>query len=75
MSIKFSQFYFTKKESRTKLKMADLVRTADKKFNFSKDDTTNLAFKLYTITELFKETLQSYHINRLLQGYKEALLK
>ena len=48
-----------------KLKLGQLVRTADFKRVFSKGDSTNWSYKLYTITEVVHDTIPSYRINYL----------
>ena len=57
-----------------KLKFGDLVRTADIKKVFSKGDSTNWSYKLYTITEIIHDTIPSYRIDYLAGGYNENLL-
>ena len=57
-----------------KIKINDLVRTADLKKTFSKGDTTNWSYKLYKITEIINDTLPSYNIDNLKERYNEALL-
>ena len=48
-----------------KYKLGQLVRTADIKRVFSKGDSTNWSYKLYTITEVIHDTIPSYRINYL----------
>ena len=55
-------------------KLGDLVRTADIKRVFSKNDSTNWSYKLYTITEVIHETIPSYRIDYLPERYNENLL-
>ena len=43
-----------------KIKLGQLVRTADIKRVFSKGDSTNWSYKLYTITEVIHDTIPSY---------------
>ena len=57
-----------------KFKLGQLVRTADIKRVFSKGDSTNFSYKLYTITEVNHDTIPSYRINHLPEGYNENLL-
>ena len=52
-----------------------LVRTADLKKTFSKGDTTNWSYKLYTITEVINDTIPSYRLDNLPERYNENLLK
>ena len=42
-----------------KYKLGQLVRTADIKKVFSKGDSTNSSYKLYTITEILHNTIPS----------------
>ena len=48
-----------------KFKLGQLVRTADMKRNFSKVDSTNWSFKLYTITEVIDDTTYMILIFRI----------
>ena len=57
-----------------KFKLAQLVRTADIEKVFSKRDSTNYSYILYTITEVIHDTIPSYKINYLPERYKENLL-
>ena len=52
-------------------KLGQLVRTADIKRVFSKGDSTNWSYKLYTITEVTKP---SYRIEYLPGRYNENLI-
>ena len=64
-----------KKEKQTpKFKLGQLVRTADIKRVFSKGDSTNWSYKLYTITEIIHDTIPSYRIDYLSERYNENLL-
>ena len=58
----------------SKYKLGDLVRTADIKRVFSKGDSTNYSYKLYTITEVIHDTIPSYRIDYLPERYNEILL-
>ena len=64
-----------RKKRKPKKKLGDLVRTADKRNIFSKSDSTNWSYKLYTITEIIDDTIPSYRIDFLPERYNEALLK
>ena len=57
-----------------KYKLGQLVRTADIKRVFSKGDSTNYSYKLYTITEVIYDTIPSYRIDYLPERYIENLL-
>ena len=55
-------------------RLGELVRTADIKRVFSKGDSTNYSYKLYTITEIMHDTVPSYRIDYLPERYNENLL-
>ena len=57
-----------------KFKLGQLVRTADFKRVFSKGDSTNYSYKLYTITEVIHDIIPSYRIDFLPERYNENLL-
>ena len=57
-----------------KFKLGQLVRTADIKRVFSKGDSTNYSYKLYTITEVIHNTIPSYRIDYLPERHNENLL-
>ena len=57
-----------------KIKLGQLVRTADIKRVFSKGDSTNYSYKLYTITEVILDTIPSYRINYSPERYNQSLL-
>ena len=61
-------------KQKPKFKLGQLVRTADIKRVFSKGDSTNYSYKLYTITEVIHDTIPSYRINYLPERYNENLL-
>ena len=63
-----------RQKQRPKYKLGHLVRTADIKRVFSKDDSTNYSYKLYTKTEVIHDTIPSYRINYLPERYDENLL-
>ena len=48
-----------------KIKLGQFVPTADIKRVFSKGDSTNYSFKIYTFTEVIHDTIPSYRINCL----------
>ena len=64
-----------RKKIKPKFQINDLVRTADLKKTFSKGDTTNWSYKLYTITEVINDTIPSYRLENLPERYNENLLK
>ena len=55
-------------------KLGQLVRTADNKRVFSKGDSTNWSYKLYTITEVIHDTIPSYRIDYLPERNNQNLL-
>ena len=57
-----------------KYKIGQLARTADIKRVFSKGDSTNYSYKIYTITEVIHDTTPSYRIDYLRERYNENLL-
>ena len=57
-----------------KYKLGQLVRTADIKKVFSKGDSTNYSYKLYTITEVIHDTIPSYRLDYLPERYNQNLL-
>ena len=57
-----------------KFKLGQFVRTADIKKVFSKGDSTNWSYKLYTKTEVIHDTIPSYRIDYLPERYNEFLL-
>ena len=63
-----------RKIQKPKFKLGQIVRTADIKRVFSKGDSTNWSYKLYTITEVIHNTIPSYRINYLPERYNENLL-
>ena len=70
----FSNLRDNRVKRQPKFKLGDLVRTADIKRVFSKGDSTNWSYKLYTITEVIYDTIPSYRINYLPERYNENLL-
>ena len=63
-----------RQKQQPKYKLGQLVRTADIKRVFSKGDSTNWSYKLYTITEIIYDTIPSYRIEYLPERYNENLL-
>ena len=57
-----------------KVKLGQIVRTADNKKVFSRGDSTNYTYNLYTITEVLHDTIPSYRIDYLPERYNENLL-
>ena len=61
-------------KQKPKFKLGLLIRTADFKRVFSKGDSTNYSYKLYTIIEFIHNTIPSYRINYLPERYNQNLL-
>ena len=57
-----------------KFKLGQLVRTADIEKVFSKGDSTNYSYEVYTITEVIHDTIPSCRINYLPERCNENLL-
>ena len=70
----YSNLQDKRKKLDPKFKLGQLVRTADIKRVFSKGDSTNYSYNLYTITEVIHDTIPSYRINYLPERYNENLL-
>ena len=70
----FSNLTDDRVKQQPKFKLGDLVRTADIKTVFSKGDSTNWSYKLYTITEVIHVTITSYRIDYLPERYNQNLL-
>ena len=60
-------------KQKPKYKLGQLIGTADIKRVFSKEDSTNYSYNLYTKTEIIHDTIPSYRINYLNERYKENL--
>ena len=61
-------------KQKPRYRLGRLVRTADIKRVFSKGDSTNYSYKLYTITEVIHDTIPSYRTDYLPERYNENLL-
>ena len=70
----FSNLQDRRVKQQPKYKLGQLVRTADIEKVFSKGDSTNYSYLLYTITEFIHDTIPSYRINYLPEKYNENLL-
>ena len=72
------KFYSNLKDKREiqkpKFKLGQVVRTSDIRRVFSKGDSTNYSYEVYTITEVIHDTIPSYRINYLPERYNEKLL-
>ena len=72
--IVYSNLQDRRRKLNPKYKLGHLVRTADIKNVFSKGDSTNYSYMLYTITEDIHDTIPSYRNNYLPERYNENLL-
>ena len=72
--IVFSNLRDDRVKRKPKFKLGQLVRTADIKRVFSKGDSTNYSYKLYTITEVIHDIIPSYRLDYLPERYNEKLL-
>ena len=70
----YSNLQDKRRKLNPKYKLGDLVRTTDIIKVFSKGDSTNYSYKLYTITEVIHDTIPSYRIDYLPERYNENLL-
>ena len=70
----YSNLQDKRRKLNPKYKQGQLVRTADIKKVFSKGDSTNYSYLLYTISEVIHDTIPSYRINYLPERYNENLL-
>ena len=70
----YSNLKDDRESQKPKYKLRQLVRTADIKRVFSKSNSTNWSYKLYTITEVIRDTIRSYRINYLPGRYNQNLL-
>ena len=61
-------------KQKPKFKLGQLIRVADIKKVFSKGDSTNYSYKLYTITEVIHDPIPAYRNNYLPERYNENLL-
>ena len=72
--IVFDNLRDDREKQQPKYKLGQLVRTADIKRVFSKGDSTNWSYKLYTLTEVIHDSIPSYRIDYLPERYNENLL-
>ena len=72
--IVYSNLQDKRQKQKTKFHLGQLVRTADIKKVFSKGDSTNWSYKLYTMTEVIHNTIPSYQIHYLPERYNQNLL-
>ena len=70
----YSNIQDKRRKLNPKYKLGRLARTADIKRVFSKGDSTNYSYKLYTKTEIIHDTIPSYRNDYLPERYNENLL-
>ena len=70
----YSNLQDRRDKQRPKFNLGQLIRTADIKRVFSKRDSTNYSYRLYTITEIIHDAIPSYRIDHLPERYNENLL-
>ena len=70
----YSNLQDKRRKLNPKFKLGQLVRAADIKKVFSKGDSTNYNYEVYTITEVIHDTIPSYRIEYLTERYNENLL-
>ena len=63
-----------REKQQPKYKLGQVVRTADIKKVFSRGDSTNYSYRLYTITEVYHDTIPSYRLNHQTERYNQNLL-
>ena len=70
----YSNLQDSRVKQQPKLKLGQLVRTADIEGVFSKGGSTNYSYQLYKIPEVLHDTLSSYRIDYLPERCDENLL-
>ena len=70
----YSNLKDNREVQKPKFNLGQLVRTADIKKMFSKGDSTNFSYNLYTITEVIHDTKPTYRIEYLPERYDENLI-
>ena len=65
----YSNLQDKRRKLNPKFKLGQLNRTADIKRVFSKGDSSNYSYKLYTSTEVIHDTIPSYRIDYLPERY------
>ena len=70
----YSNLQDTRVKQQPKYKLGQLVGTTDIKRVFSKSDSTNYSYKLYTITEVIHETIPGYRIDYVPKRFVQNLL-
>ena len=70
----YSNLQDKRRKLNPKYNLGHIVRSSDIRRVFSKGDSTNYSYKLYTITEVIHDTIPSYRINYLPERYNQNLL-
>ena len=70
----YSNLQDQKVRQQPKFKLGQLTRAADIKRVFSKGDSTNWSYKLYTITEVIHDTIPTYRVDYVPERYNQNLL-
>ena len=70
----YSNLQDKRRKLNPKYKLGQLVHTADIKKVFSKGDSTNYSYLIYTVTEVIHDTIPSYRIDYLPERYNQNLL-
>ena len=70
----FSNLKDKREVRKPKFKLGQFVRTSDIRKVFSKGDSTNFDYEIYTITHIIHDTIPTYRINYLPGRYNENLL-
>ena len=73
--IVFSHLQGRRVKQKPKIKLGQIVRTADNEKNFSKGDSTSYSFQIYTITEVIHDTIPTYRIKYSTERYNENLVR
>ena len=63
-----------RQKQKPKFHQVQLLRTPDIRSVFSKGDSTNYGYKIYTITEVIHDTFPSYRIDYLPERHNQNLL-
>ena len=70
----FDNLQDKRQNQKPNIHLRQLVRTSDNRSVFSKGDSTNYSYKIYTITEVIHDTIPSYRIDYLPERYNQNLL-
>ena len=70
----FSNLLDKRQKQKPKIKLGVLVRISDIRLVFSKRDSTNYSYKVYTTIEVLQNTIPLYKNNYLPERYNHNLL-